>query len=351
MRSIKVAILGGRGMVGQWFIKMLEGHPMFKLTALTSGSRAGTRYSESVKWLLGSNVPGYSKDITLLDSNPKYVDADIVFSSLPSDIAGRIEAEFAREGFIVISKASYYRMEPDVPLIVPEVNFDHMALVEVQKRRRDWDGAIVTDPNCTTSILALPLKPLDDAFGLKKIVVTTMQSVSGAGYPGVPSYEIMDNIVPYIPGEEDKIRLELRKILSEVEEELIRERRIDVVASCTRVPVLDGHLGSVYIESESNPDLEEVIDALRNFKGPPQELKLPSAPEQPIVVRKEIDRPQPRLDRMAGSIPGMSVVVGRVRKVNSKCFSFFVLGHNLVRGAAGSAILLAELLVKEGYVR
>jgi len=351
LRSIKVAILGGRGMVGQWFIKMLNKHPMFKVTAVTSSSKAGLRYDKSTKWLLGSDVPTNLKGIILSDSNPKSIDADIVFSSLPSHVAGEIESEFAREGFLVISKASYYRMKPDIPLVIPEVNFDHMTLVNAQKRRRGWDGAIVTDPNCTTSILALSLKPLHDLLGLNKIVVTTMQSVSGAGYPGVPSYDIVDNIIPYIPGEEDKLRSELKKIFGKVKGEFIEESRVNVIASCTRVPVLDGHLESVYIESEAEAGLKDVIDALRSFKGLPQELKLPSAPEQPIVVREEIDRPQPRLDRMTGTVPGMSVVVGRVRKVGSKSFSFFVLGHNLIRGAAGSAVLLAELLVKEGYVR
>ena len=348
-RTYKVAVLGARGLVGQWLVKMLSGHPWFKLTALTSHEAAGARYGKSVRWMLGDSLPSEVAELELVESDPKKIDADIVFSALPTEAARKLEPEFAREGFAVISKAAAYRLEEKVPLIVPEVNPDHLQLLEAQ--RSSWDGLLVADPNCTTTILALPLKPIVDAYGIEKVVVTTLQAASGAGYPGVPSLDIIDNVVPYIPGEEEKVRDELLKIMGSARGGRVEWARFEVAATCTRVPVLDGHLESVYVEAEKPVDPGEAVRLMREFRGRPQELRLPTAPETPLVVLEGEDRPQPRLDRMAGSVPGMSVAVGRVRRgASERSLMFLALGHNLVRGAAGSALLLAELLVAEGYV-
>jgi aspartate-semialdehyde dehydrogenase len=348
-RTYKVAVLGARGLVGQWFARMLSGHPWFKLTAVTSHEAVGAKYGKSVKWVIGGSVPAEFAELELVESDPKRIDADIVFSALPTEAARKLEPEFAREGFAVVSKAAAYRLDERVPLVVPEVNPDHLQLLEAQ--RGSWDGLLVADPNCTTTILALPLKPVADAYGVRRVVVTTLQAASGAGYPGVPSLDLIDNVIPYIAGEEEKVRDELLKIMGSLRGGRVEWARFEVAATCTRVPVLDGHLESVYVETEKPVDPAEAAELMRRFRGRPQELKLPTAPEAPLVVLEGEDRPQPRLDRMAGSVPGMSVAVGRVRRGPSeRSLMFVALGHNLVRGAAGSALLLAELLVAEGYV-
>lgn len=336
-------------MVGQWFLKLLSGHPWFKLTTVTSHEAAGRRYSESVKWLVGGSVPDEFGGLELVENDPRKIDADIVFSALPTDAARKLEPELAKAGFTVVSKSAALRLEDSVPLVVPEINPDHLELLKAQ--RKLWSGAIVTDPNCTTTILALPLKPLHDAYGVKRVVVTTLQAASGAGYPGVPSLDLIDNVVPYIPGEEEKVEGELLKIMGRLSGDRVERASIEVAATCTRVPVLDGHLECVYIETERGVSVEEAVELMRGFRGRPQELKLRTAPEAPIVVVEGVDRPQPRLDRTVGSVPGMSVAVGRVRRGPSdKSLMFLALGHNLIRGASGSAILLAELMVAEGYV-
>jgi len=284
------------------------------------------------------------KDIEMAPMDPKYCDADIVFSALPSDVAREVEPRFAKEGFVVASNASAYRMEEDVPLVIPEVNPDHLGLIEVQKRRRGWDGFIVTNPNCTTIILVLTLKPLMD-LGLKRVTVATMQALSGAGYPGVPSLAIMDNVIPYIKGEEEKVEREPLKILGRFDGERVIPADIKISASCHRVPVIDGHLEAVWVEFDRDVEVSEVVEAFKSLKP----LKdLPTSPERVIVIRDEVDRPQPRLDRDAGG--GMSVTVGRIKKVDSGMIRYLVLGHNTVRGAAGASILNAELMVKEGYI-
>ncbi|MEM1909440.1 MAG: aspartate-semialdehyde dehydrogenase [Thermofilaceae archaeon] len=348
-RTYKVAVLGARGLVGQWFLRLLSGHPWFRLTAVTSHEAVGQRYGEAVKWLIGGSVPPEFGDLELVEGDPRRIDADIVFSALPTEAARKLEPEFARAGFVVVSKAAAFRLDDRVPLVVPEINPEHLELVKSQ--RVEWSGAIVADPNCTTTILALPLKPIHDAYGVRKVVVTTLQAASGAGYPGVPSLDLIDNVVPYIAGEEEKVRDELLKIMGKLSAGRVEWASIEVAATCTRVPVLDGHLESVYVETEREVSVDEAVELLSRFEGRPQQMKLPTAPEKPIVVLSGVDRPQPRLDRMAGSVPGMSVAVGRVRRgVNSRSLMFLVLGHNLVRGAAGSAVLLAELLAAEGYV-
>ncbi len=274
-------------------------------------------------------------------------DIDIVFSALPSDIAADIEIALARRGFVVVSNSSPLRLEPDIPLINPEVNWEHLKLLEVQKRRRGWSGAIIKNPNCSTAILTLSLKPVYDAYGLRKVIVTTLQAVSGAGLRGVPSMLIIDNVIPFIKGEEEKIENESRKILGELRGDEVKWAEISIAATTTRVPVLDGHLESVFVELEKSATPEDLMDVMSSFRSFPQELSLPTAPRRPIVVRHEIDRPQPRLDRLEGR--GMSVVVGRVRKVpqlGETWLRYVVLGHNTIRGAAGVAVLIAELYAK-----
>jgi aspartate-semialdehyde dehydrogenase len=242
-------------------------------------------------------------------------------------------------------------MENDVPLVVPEVNPDHIGLIDYQKKKRGWSGFIATDPNCSTINFVLALKPLHDILDISKVVVTTMQAISGAGYPGLPSLDILDNVVPYIGGEEEKMETEPLKILGNLEEGVVKDASFAITASCNRVPVLDGHLEAIYLETGSKVDLEEVKEAFRQFKGRAQELKLPTSPNYPIILREEEDRPQTRLDRLAGSVPGMSISVGRVRHgVDYNSLRFVALGHNTIRGAAGGAISLAELLMVEGWI-
>ncbi len=340
----KVGVLGATGMVGQKFVQLLSGHPWFKITTLmASERRVGKRYGEEVDWIVSSDVPKDVRDIEMLPMDPKYCDADIVFSALPSDVAREVEPKFAKEGFVVASNASAYRMEEDVPLVIPEVNPDHLQLIEVQKRNRGWDGFIVTNPNCTTIMLTITLKPLMD-LGLKSVRVATMQALSGAGYPGVPSLAIVDNVIPFIKGEEEKVESEPLKILGSLEGGKVKPANLEISASCHRVPVIDGHLEAVWATFEGNVSVEDAINAFESLKP----LDLPTSPEKVIVVRSETDRPQPRLDRDTGK--GMSVVVGRLKSVKDNEIRYLVLGHNTVRGAAGASILNAELMVKEGYI-
>jgi len=270
-------------------------------------------------------------------------DVDFAFSALPGGLAGPIEEEFAAD-YPVISKAGAHRLDEDVPLIVPEVNPEQLDLIPIQKERRGWRGFISTDPNCSTIQLAMSLKPLT-AFGLKRVIVTTMQALSGAGYPGVASLDIIDNVVPYISKEEEKLESETKKILGSLDGGQVKPAEIILSASCNRVNVKDGHLESVFVELESDPSVDEVKKAFRNFIGEPQRLRLPTAPERPIVVREEIDRPQPRYDRDAGK--GMSVVVGRIREDPIMTVKYLCLGHNTIRGAAGAGVLSAELMTAE----
>ncbi len=343
--KFKVAILGATGMVGQKFVQLLANHPWFEITTLmASERRVGKRYGEEVDWIVSSDVPENVRDIEMAPMDPKHCDADIVFSALPSDVAKKVEPEFAKEGFVVASNASAFRMEEDVPLVIPEVNPDHLGLIEVQKKRRGWDGFIVTNPNCTTIMLVITLKPLMD-LGLRRVTVATMQALSGAGYPGVPSLAIMDNVIPFIKGEEEKVETEPLKLLGKFDGERIVPANLKVSASCHRVPVIDGHLEAVWAEFDRNVELDEIRMAFESLKP----LDLPTSPEKVIIVREEEDRPQPRLDRDAGN--GMSVVVGRLKKVEEKEIRYLVLGHNTVRGAAGASVLNAELMVKEGYIR
>lgn len=338
-----VCVLGATGMVGQKFVQLLENHPWFKVKSLAaSEKRIGKKYGDEVDWLISSNLPEYAKDIEMVPLEPKQVDADIVFSALPADIAKEVEPKFAEAGFAVSSNASAFRMEEDVPLVIPEVNADHLRLIEVQKRKRNWDGFIVTNPNCTSTMFVITLKPLMN-FGLKSVRIASMQALSGAGYPGVPSLAITDNIIPFIRNEEEKCETEPLKMLGTLRGERVEFAKLKISASCHRVPVIDGHTEAVWVEFDRDVSVDEVKDAFNSLKP----LDLPSSPEKVIVIRNEIDRPQPRLDRDAGR--GMSVVVGRIRK-DAWGIKYIVLGHNTVRGAAGASILNAELLVKEKMI-
>ncbi len=339
-----VAVLGATGMVGQKFVQLLDGHPWFRVTALAASQRrVGKRYGEEVDWIVSQDVPEYARDIEMVPMEPKYVDADIVFSALPSDVAREVEAKFAEEGFVVASNASAFRMDEDVPLVIPEVNPEHLQLIEVQKKKRGWDGFIVTNPNCTTITLVLSLKPLMD-LGLKTVRMASMQALSGAGYPGVPSLAITDNIIPFIKGEEEKVETETLKLLGRLEGDKVKFADLRVSASCHRVPVIDGHTEAVWVEFDRDVTVDDMVSAFESLKP----LDLPTSPEKVIIVRKEENRPQPRLDRDAGK--GMSIVVGRVRKDGERSAKYIVLGHNTVRGAAGASILNAELMVSEKII-
>jgi aspartate-semialdehyde dehydrogenase len=343
-KKLRVGILGATGTVGQRFIQLLEDHPQFEVTALAASDRsAGKVYSEACAWRLPGDMPEGVKRIEVQPPAPP-LDCDFVFSSLPGDVAGEAEESFARAGFPVISNSSSHRMDADVPLLIPEVNHEHLALIDAQRAARGYDrGFIVTNPNCSTIVIAMALAPLHERFGVTSCVATTMQAISGAGYPGVASMDINDNVLPYIGGEEEKIESETVKILGRVNDGAISGAEIRVSAQCNRVNVTDGHMASMRVNLSRPASLDDVRDALASFTSLPQELRLHSAPAKPIIVRDEADRPQPRLDRDAGQ--GMSVTVGRIAPDNVLDYRFVALGHNTIRGAAGAAILNAELLV------
>jgi len=344
MRKYKVAILGATGMVGQRFIQLLADHPWFELEELAASERrVGKNYSEEVNWLLPGKIPKIAQDKEMKPLNPKDVDADIAFSALPSGPAREVEPAFAKSGFVVASNASTFRMATDVPLMIPEVNPEHLKLIDVQKKNRNWDGFIVTNPNCTTIMFVITLKPLVD-FGLKDVKMCSMQALSGAGYPGVPSLAVADNVMPYIKGEEEKVEEEPQKLLGEFNGEEIVPAPFTVSASCNRVGVVDGHTEAVWIELEKNVEIDEIKTAFREFNP----LDLPTSPEELIIINDRPDRPQPKLDRDNGN--GMSITVGRIKKVSSTQIKYICLGHNTIRGAAGASILNAELMVKEKLI-
>ncbi|MDI6702223.1 aspartate-semialdehyde dehydrogenase [Methanothermobacter wolfeii] len=342
---VNVGVLGATGMVGQRFIEMLENHPEFELTTLAASSRsAGKPYSEAANWYLDSEMPESVRDIEVVETDPSSVgDVEILFSALPADIARKVEPRFA-EKYIVASNASAMRMEPDVPLVIPEVNPEFLDLIELQQKNRGWDGFIVTNPNCSTIALTLTLKPIYDNYSIRRVYVSTMQAVSGAGYSGVPSMAILDNLVPFIGGEEEKMETETLHLLGELDEGVVRPAGFGVSASCHRVPVVDGHTEAVFIELEDEFELKDVREAMETFQGLPQKLGLYSAPEKPVVVMDEENRPQPRMDRDRDG--GMAVTVGRLREdaAFENSLRYVLVGHNTIRGAAGASILNAELI-------
>jgi aspartate-semialdehyde dehydrogenase len=346
MPHIEVAVLGATGRVGQEYLQMLKDHPWFKVVEATGNTKVGTKLGDVV-----SDLPPAMASVEVKESDPAKIESELVFSPLPTAVAREVESNFARSGFGVITDASPHRMDEDVPLLIPEVNPDHLGLLNGSFSKtvggRKKGGFIIATPNCTTVGLAMTLKPLHDTYSVKKLVMTSFQALSGAGYPGVASLDIEDNVIPYIEGEEEKVGKETNKLLGKLSpnENRIEPASIDVYCSCNRVAVIDGHLESVYLEASE--DMTNAAQVLEDFRAIPQELKLPSAPQRPIIVSKENNRPQPRLDRMAGN--GMSTVVGRVRHGNGdkKILQYHLLTHNTIRGAAGGAILTAELLCKQ----
>lgn len=349
MSRIPVGVLGATGTVGQRFIELLADHPWFEVTALAASDRsAGQRYAEACHWLLSTPMPDAVRDLLVGSLEPE-LDCQLIFSALPSRVAGPVEERFAEAGYVVCSNAAPHRMDADVPLLIPEVNPDHTQLINVQRQQRKWKGFIVASANCTTTQLVLALKPLQDAFGLAKLSVVTLQAISGAGYPGVPSADILGNVVPFIQGEEDKVEHESRKLLGTLQEGRITQAPFVVSAQCNRVPVYDGHTECVSVQFERTPQLNELLEAFEEFRAPPDVMDLPSSPARPIVLFKEADRPQPLRDRDLGR--GMSVSVGRVRPCPLFDAKFVVLGHNTLRGAAGGSIHNAELLVAQTWVK
>ncbi len=346
--KFRVGILGATGMVGQRFIQLLENHPQFEITALAASDRSqGKSFEEACTWRLAGEMPAFVKSMPVQAPQPP-LDCEFVFSSLPGDIARQAEGSFVNAGYPVISNSSAYRMDQSVPLLIPEVNHTHLALLDSQREGRNGKGFIVTNPNCSTIMLALALAPLHAKFKVSGVVATTMQALSGAGYPGVPSLAITDNVLPFIESEEEKIEQETLKILGLLQHGRIEAAPMNVSAQCHRVNVSDGHLAAVRVKLDKPTTKEEVGETLASFTSLPQEMKLRSAPERPIIVLHEPDRPQPRLDRDAGN--GMSVTIGRLQNDNVLDYRFVALSHNTIRGAAGAAILNAELLIATGYL-
>ncbi len=347
MRPIEVGVLGGTGMVGQHFIRFLEGHPWFRLTWLGASDRsAGKKFPDATQWRLDGEMPSSIRDIVVSECHPNSA-PKLVFSAMDASVATEIEQAFARAGHIVVSNSRNHRMEPDVPLIVPEINPGHLSAIPVQRKNRNWPGAIVTNPNCSTIVLTMALAPLVP-FGIKSVIVSTMQAVSGAGYPGVASMDILGNVVPYIGSEEEKMQIETQKILGGYADGSFRPLEAAVSAHCNRVAVVDGHMTAASVRFESKPSVEEIQEAITSFRGLPQEKKLPSAPSHPVVYLPQQDRPQPRRD--AGRDNGMAVTVGRVRPCPVLDIKFVACGHNTIRGAAGAAVLNAELMASEGIL-
>jgi len=344
-RKYRVGILGATGTVGQRFSQLLEGHPQFEITAMAASDRsAGKPYSEACAWKLPGHIPEGVRDIVVQPIEPP-LDCDLVFSSLPSNIARETEEAFARAGYPVISNSSSYRMDEDVPLLIPEINGEHLALIERQRENRGFTkGFIATNPNCAVASFAPPLAALHEKFGVEAVVVTTMQAISGAGYPGVASLDITDNVFPYIAGEEPKVETEAQKILGKLTDKGIEKADFPVSAQCFRVNVVDGHMVSVRVNLRDKATLENVITAMRTYPS----LDLHSSPSPFIEVTDEPSRPQTRLDRDNGN--GMTITVGRVFPDNIFDYRFVSLSHNTVRGAAGCAILNAELLVAKGLI-
>ncbi len=345
MDAIEVGVLGATGVVGQQFVSRLARHPWFQCTWLAASERSeGKPYKSVAPWRLSTPIPGASAD-RIVDGCVPGRGPKVVFSGLDAAVAGDIERTFAAAGHIVVTNARNFRMDPLVPLLIPEVNADHLKLLGEQRKAKGWQGAIVTNPNCSTIVLAMALAPLRQ-FTIRSVIVTTMQAVSGAGYPGVPSLDILGNVVPFIGGEEEKMQSETLKILGT--DGGRTPYAAAVSAHCNRVAVLDGHTMTVSVAFENKPSIAAIVDAMHNFSGRPQELWLPSAPQPPLAVTEDPSRPQPRLD--ADLSGGMAVTIGRVRECSVLHAKFVALGHNTVRGAAGAAILNAELMHSEGLL-
>jgi aspartate-semialdehyde dehydrogenase len=347
MNKLNVAILGATGAVGQRFIQLLQDHPWFEISELVGKSSAGKQYGDAVNWILDDNPPPSIQELVVkpLDAS---LESPLVFSALPKEAAFTRELELANAGHVVCTNASAHRMAEDVPLLLPEVNADHVQMIDIQRQNRNWTtGALVANSNCTTMPVVMALKPLVQ-FGIEKIHMVSEQAISGAGYPGVSSLDILDNVVPYVSGDENKMETETLKMLGEYEAGQYRHYPAVTSATCTRVPVIDGHLVNMSISLQQAPSIEAIIDAWQSFRADELVASLPSAPLHPVQYLHAINRPQPRRDRMAGK--GMTTSIGRLRPCPILGYKFAALTHNTIRGAAGSSILNAELLAKQGYV-
>ena len=347
-KKIPVGILGATGVVGQRFVQMLENHPWFEVAWLAASERSdGRPYAEAARWRLKTAIPSRVAEMQISAAKPDGA-PKVVFAALDASIAAELEPWFAEAGHCVISNSSALRMHKEVPLIIPEVNADHLKLLECQAWRRGSGGFVVTNPNCSAIGLVLALAPLQQQFGLEKVLAVTMQAVSGAGYPGVASLDILGDVIPYVPKEEEKMEEETRKLLGRLNSRGIEPGNFSVSAHCNRVAVEDGHTESVSVKLKTKTQQAEILKAWKEFRSTPQELNLPSAPEQPVVYVDTPDRPQPRLDVDRGA--GMSASVGRLRPCGVLDWKFTVLSHNTIRGAAGAAVLNAELLKAQGYL-
>jgi len=349
--QIPVAVLGATGSVGQRFISLLDDHPWFKVVALAASDRSvGQKYLDAARWVLDTPMPRYARDMIIVPATTEAVQARVVFSALHNEIAKDLEPQFAKAGAAVCSNASSYRRGEDVPLLLPEINADHIHLVKQQRLNRGWSGCITTNPNCTSTGLTIALKALDDAFGVKKVFAVSLQALSGAGYPGISSLDIMDNVIPNVAngGEEEKVEWEPRKMLGKLNGGKIDLANIKFSVHANRVAVIDGHTVCASVELVNSVEPEVAMQALRDYAAPLSARELPSSPRPVIEVRSEADRPQPRLDRLTGK--GMTTVVGRVRRDPILDLKFVVLSHNTIRGAAGGSIYNAELLVNENLL-
>jgi aspartate-semialdehyde dehydrogenase len=347
MKKIEVGILGATGMVGQHFIRFLDGHPWFNVVWLGASERsAGKRFAEAAKWRLGGTAPDAISALPVEEAKPGNA-PQLVFSAMDASVATEIEQAFAGAGHVVVSNSRNHRMDRDVPLLVPEINPDHLRLIPGQQRARGWKGQIVTNPNCSTIVLTMGLAPLKQ-FGITKVVATTLQAISGAGYPGVASMDIVANVVPFIGGEEEKMQQETQKILGRCAGDHIEPLPAKVSAHCNRVPVVDGHTVTVSVELSATPTEDDLRNAFEIYSGVPQQRELPSAPKRPVQYMPEADRPQPRRD--AERERGMAAFVGRLRPCPVFDWKFVALGHNTIRGAAGAAVLNAELMHSEGLL-
>ena len=345
---VPVGILGATGMVGQQFVTFLRDHPWFEVTWLGASDRsAGKTYREATSWRLSGVMPPGVRDIVVSECRPEAGAPRLMFSSMDAGVATEIEQSFAAAGHTVVSNSRNHRMDADVPLLVPEINADHLELLSEQRRKRGWAGQIVTNPNCSTIVMVMALAPLKQ-FGIQRVMATTMQAISGAGYPGVASMDINANVVPFISGEEEKMERETQKILGDFVDGRVEALKARVSAACNRVPVVNGHMVAVSVELEKKVSEVELIGAMRGWRGVPQQRGLPSAPPCPVIYMDEADRPQPRRDVEREN--GMAVFVGRMRRCPVLDFKFMALGHNTVRGAAGAAVLNAEMMKAEGWL-
>lgn len=352
MSRIPVGVLGATGTVGQRFVQLLADHPWFEVVAVTGSDRTvGRPYGEGVNWLMPGNVPPQTAGLIVQPTRPDLNipgDPPVVFSALPTAEAREWEPQFAAAGYAVVTNTSVFRMNPTVPLLIPEVNPDHTGLIPAQRQANNWPGFIVAGPNCSTTSAILPLKIFQEAFGVESAIITTLQAISGAGYPGVSSLDIYDNVVPYIGGEDDKLQNEPTKLLGAVRDGQMVPAAVSISAQANRVPVVDGHLASVSVRLGRRASAEEAIQALRDWQPPAISRQLPSSPRELLIYRDEPDRPQPRRDRDAGN--GLAWTVGKVRECPVLDVRYVSLTHNTLRGAASGSLLNAELLAVQGYI-